>query len=294
MLLSSVILQGQCTIVSATTNLSMVTSSYNTSIPATNGPSGCGDYCGLLCTNTFLIAYGNLDGAVTITTGTNYDQIIVDFGALSNVSGNTEYLEILIDGQFYDLTQGSSSYVNTCGTAFVTTPGNTSYTGKVGVIAASSAAGGGKITINLDCTVNAASSITAQVINVGGSAEGILAQFQFCDTGISLPTCNCDLTDVTLDCDGDGVDNGTEMTNNTNPEDPCVPNPNPNVTGTSDLCAALIAYPALGPCDWDDDGDDNTTECANNTDPYCDQSNAANPTGTCCAAGTAAPIFGGN
>ncbi len=125
-------------------------------------------------------------------------------------------------------------------------------------------------------------SLTLQTNNHGNSSNSY--GVGICGT---VPPA-CDLTDANADCDEDGVDNGVDPDD----ENPCIPNPNPNVTGAGDLCDALNTYPALGPCDWDGDLADNDAECAGGSDPYCDQSTPANPSGSCCNAGSDAPIFG--
>ncbi|MFD1061623.1 Ig-like domain-containing protein, partial [Winogradskyella litorisediminis] len=72
-----------------------------------------------------------------------------------------------------------------------------------------------------------------------------------------------------LDCDGDGEDNATECTNNTNPTDPC----SNNGTGIADT-----SNPIYAAADCDGDGEDNGTEIANGTDPTnpCEGGDLAN------------------
>jgi len=98
----------------------------------------------------------------------------------------------------------------------------------------------------------------------------------------------CSITDCAADCDGDGILNCAD----TDPQDPCIPVSNPNFDDAGDCSTALANFPALGDCDYDSDGDTNAQECAAGSDPFCNLSTVANPTGSCCNAGSAAPQFG--
>ncbi|WP_405413867.1 gliding motility-associated C-terminal domain-containing protein [Maribacter sp. Asnod1-A12] len=66
----------------------------------------------------------------------------------------------------------------------------------------------------------------------------------------------------TADCDGDGVDNQTEVTNNTDSLDPCDPS---QVAGYTGFDASNAIWAAA---DCDGDGVTNGTEDTNGTDPY--------------------------
>jgi gliding motility-associated-like protein len=79
-----------------------------------------------------------------------------------------------------------------------------------------------------------------------------------CDTAIVVITVNGCLTYPTFDCDGDGVDNQTEIANNTNPNNPC------------SYLQASVSLPqggAWNTADCDQDGVTNGTEVSDGTNP---------------------------
>ncbi len=138
-----------------------------------------------------------------------------------------------------------------------------------------------------------------------------------CDTAtIIVNVIDCDLSDPALDCDGDGVPNGTEDTDGTNPLDPCdfvfanqtlppsaawndldcdndgVDN-GPEVNDPTDPTNPCD-YPGNLSVDSDNDGYTDCEEITGNddpdtpndpngvtSDPNCDQSTPVNPTGVC-------------
>jgi len=75
---------------------------------------------------------------------------------------------------------------------------------------------------------------------------------------------------ATLDCDGGGVDNGTECANGDDPTDPADDYDCDSIVADGvDICAYITANPtaAIATLDCDGGGVDNATECANGDDP---------------------------
>jgi len=109
-----------------------------------------------------------------------------------------------------------------------------------------------------------------------GTEHGSSDPYNACD-----PDAN-DLSCPTGDYDGDGIDNATD----TDPSDPCVPN---QVNGYTAFNSTNAIWRAAN-CDGD--ADTNGAEADAGADPYCDQSTVSNPSGSCdCAAGPVAPIL---
>jgi gliding motility-associated-like protein len=81
-----------------------------------------------------------------------------------------------------------------------------------------------------------------------------------CDTAyILINVQNCSAANPLADCDGDGVNNGTEATDGTNANDPCSYNPTNQITAN-----VSAEWSAL---DCDGDGVTNSNELINGTDP---------------------------
>ena len=80
-----------------------------------------------------------------------------------------------------------------------------------------------------------------------------------CDTAMVIITVAPCLSNPAFDCDGDGVTNGSELTDGTNPNDPC------SLLLSSQTDTPSAAWIGL---DCDNDGLDNGAELANNTDVF--------------------------
>ena len=110
--------------------------------------------------------------------------------------------------------------------------------------------------------------------------------YVICDNGTPLPS-QCDtavvyiniipcLNNPAADCDGDGVSNGSEIANGTNPSDPC------SYTASSVTLTPSSSWNTL---DCDGDGVTNGTEITDNTDPQdpCDYVTASQTLATSAA-----------
>jgi len=129
-------------------------------------------------------------GFIDITLTAPTQIIEIEFGALSTVGSLFEYVQIDLNGNFFDLNQGNVSFFATTSiTPYLTNNANPGLSGVIGVIEPTGSADCGTIVINFECSIP-----EGTVLRISNIANGAMAGAYY-----KINICN-DLPTVGANC----------------------------------------------------------------------------------------------